>query len=68
MRFRNRAEAGRLLAERLREYAERDDLIVLALPRGGVPVGYEVARSLGAGRCSGTAGSGGRGGLARGPA
>ncbi len=47
-RFRNRAEAGRLLAERLREYAGRDDVIVLALPRGGVPVAYEVARELGA--------------------
>src|SRR2546423_10209129 len=47
-RFRNRAEAGRLLAELLRGYAGRDDVIVLALPRGGVPVGYEVARALGA--------------------
>jgi erythromycin esterase-like protein/predicted phosphoribosyltransferase len=47
-RFRDRADAGRLLAERLREYAGRDDVIVLALPRGGVPVGFEVARALGA--------------------
>jgi putative phosphoribosyl transferase len=47
-RFRNRAEAGRLLAERLRHYADRADAIVLALPRGGVPVGYEVAKALGA--------------------
>jgi putative phosphoribosyl transferase len=47
-RFRDRAEAGRFLAERLQGYAGRDDLIVLALPRGGVPVGYEVARALGA--------------------
>src|ERR1700710_133577 len=47
-RFRDRTEAGRLLAERLREYAGRDDVIVLALPRGGVPVGYEIAQSLGA--------------------
>ncbi len=46
-RFRDRTEAGRLLAERLREYAGRDDVIVLALPRGGVPVGYEVAQALG---------------------
>src|SRR5205809_7494156 len=46
-RFRDRAEAGRLLAERLRQYAGRDDVVVLALPRGGVPVGYEVARALG---------------------
>ena len=45
-RFRNRAEAGRLLAERLREYAGRNDVVVLALPRGGVPVAYEVARAL----------------------
>jgi predicted phosphoribosyltransferase len=47
-RFRDRFEAGRLLAERLREYAGRDDVIVLALPRGGVPVAYEVAKALGA--------------------
>src|SRR5712671_2786642 len=45
-RFRNRAEAGRLLAERLRDYAGRDDVVVLALPRGGVPVAFEVARAL----------------------
>jgi erythromycin esterase-like protein/predicted phosphoribosyltransferase len=45
-RFRNRAEAGRLLAEELHDYAGRDDVIVLALPRGGVPVAYEVARAL----------------------
>src|SRR5688500_18692071 len=45
-RFRDRAHAGRLLAERLRDYAGRDDVVVLALPRGGVPVGYEVARAL----------------------
>ncbi len=46
-RFRDRAEAGRLLAERLRGYAGRDDVVVLALPRGGVPVGYETAQALG---------------------
>jgi predicted phosphoribosyltransferase len=46
-RFRDRAEAGRVLAERLQEYAGRDDVVVLALPRGGVPVGFEVARELG---------------------
>jgi putative phosphoribosyl transferase len=46
--FADRREAGRLLAERLRQYANRNDVIVLALPRGGVPVGYEVARALGA--------------------
>src|SRR5947208_4128456 len=45
-RFRNRTEAGRLLAERLRDYAGRDDVVVLALPRGGVPVAFEVARAL----------------------
>jgi putative phosphoribosyl transferase len=45
-RFQDRYEAGRLLAEELRDYAGRDDLLVVALPRGGVPVGYEVARVL----------------------
>ena len=44
--FRDRAEAGRRLAEKLDAYAERPDLLVLALPRGGVPVGYEIARTL----------------------
>ena len=44
--FRDRANAGRQLAERLNNYANRDDVIVLALPRGGVPVGYEVAKRL----------------------
>ena len=44
--FPNRAEAGRLLAEKLEKYAGRDDVIVLGLPRGGVPVAYEVAKSL----------------------
>jgi erythromycin esterase-like protein/predicted phosphoribosyltransferase len=46
--FRNRREAGRLLAEKLAAYANRPDVLVLALPRGGVPVAYEVARALGA--------------------
>lgn len=46
--FRDRTEAGRRLAERLMAYANRSDTLVLALPRGGVPVGYEVARALGA--------------------
>jgi putative phosphoribosyl transferase len=45
-RFRDRSEAGRLLADRLSEYRGRDDLLVLALPRGGIPVGYEIARAL----------------------
>src|SRR3982074_1156234 len=46
--FRDRREAGRLLAEKLAAYANRPDVLVLALPRGGVPVAYEVARALGA--------------------
>jgi len=46
--FANRAEAGRVLAEKLAAYAGRTDVIVLGLPRGGVPVAYEVARALGA--------------------
>jgi predicted phosphoribosyltransferase len=46
--FRNRAEAGRVLAAMLDDYANRDDVIVFGLPRGGVPVAYEVARALGA--------------------
>jgi putative phosphoribosyl transferase len=44
--FRDRTDAGRQLAERLGAYANRDDVIVLALPRGGVPVAYEVAKRL----------------------
>jgi predicted phosphoribosyltransferase len=44
--YRDRVEAGRALAALLREYADRPDVIVLALPRGGVPVAYEVARAL----------------------
>jgi putative phosphoribosyl transferase len=46
MRFLNRTEAGRRLATDLAEYAGRSDVIVLALPRGGVPVGFEVASKL----------------------
>lgn len=46
--FRDRTEAGRLLAEKLREYANRGDVVVLPLPRGGVPVGFEVAKALNA--------------------
>jgi predicted phosphoribosyltransferase len=45
-RFRDRADAGRYLGGALSGYAGRDDVVVLALPRGGVPVGYEVARAL----------------------
>jgi len=48
MLFRNRSEAGRWLADRLQAYAQRPDVIVLALPRGGVPVGFELALSLNA--------------------
>jgi predicted phosphoribosyltransferase len=44
--FANRTEAGRQLAEELEKYAGRDDVIVLGLPRGGVPVAYEVAKRL----------------------
>jgi predicted phosphoribosyltransferase len=47
-RFRDRRDAGRRLAEdpRLRAYEGREDALVLALPRGGVPVAYELAKSL----------------------
>jgi predicted phosphoribosyltransferase len=44
--FPNRAEAGRVLAEKLEKYAGRHDAIVLGLPRGGVPVAFEVATRL----------------------
>lgn len=44
--FRDRSDAGRQLAGLLGVYANREDVIVLALPRGGVPVGYEVAKEL----------------------
>src|SRR5450756_1850347 len=46
MIFSNRREAGRKLAERLRVYANRKDVIVLGIPRGGVPVAFEVAKAL----------------------
>ncbi|MGK4000780.1 phosphoribosyltransferase [Sorangium sp. So ce1024] len=46
MPFRDRADAGRQLAARLTAYAGREDVTVLALPRGGVPVGFEIARLL----------------------
>src|SRR5438093_13599065 len=48
MLFRDRSDAGRQLAARLTHYAGCNDVLVLALPRGGVPVGHEVAASLGA--------------------
>ncbi|HKP98079.1 MAG TPA: phosphoribosyltransferase, partial [Fibrobacteria bacterium] len=46
--YRDRTEAGLTLAPLLRDYAERKDVLVLGLPRGGIPVAYEVARALGA--------------------
>jgi predicted phosphoribosyltransferase len=46
--FQDRFDAGRKLAAKLEEYAGRADVVVLALPRGGVPVAYEVAKALGA--------------------
>ena len=46
--FLDRHDAGRVLASRVKSYADRDDVVVLALPRGGVPVAYEVASALGA--------------------
>jgi predicted phosphoribosyltransferase len=46
--FQDRRDAGRKLAARLLQYAHRPEVIVLALPRGGVPVAYEVAQRLGA--------------------
>jgi predicted phosphoribosyltransferase len=45
--FKDRAHAGQKLAEKLTQYANRQDIIILALPRGGVPVAYEVAKILG---------------------
>jgi putative phosphoribosyl transferase len=45
-RFADRADAGRTLAQGLSQYRERNDVIVLALPRGGVPVAYEIAEQL----------------------
>jgi len=46
MIYRDRIDAGKQLAMRLADYADRDDVLVLALPRGGVPVAYEVAKAL----------------------
>ena len=48
MIYRDRREAGRVLASLLSRYAGQPDVVVLALPRGGVPVGVEVAQALGA--------------------
>ena len=46
--FESRSEAGRKLGKALESYKQRSDVLVLALPRGGVPVGFEVAQELGA--------------------
>src|ERR687895_754405 len=46
MIYRNRIDAGRKLAQELDRYKDQPDVIVLALPRGGVPVGFEVAKAL----------------------
>jgi putative phosphoribosyl transferase len=46
MLFTDRVEAGRFLASKLREYTDHPEVLVLALPRGGVPVAFEVARAL----------------------
>src|SRR5438128_9900531 len=46
MLYRDRYAAGNMLATKLTAYAHRQDVLVLALPRGGVPVGYEVAKAL----------------------
>src|SRR5207253_3828478 len=48
MIFRDRSDAGQRLTERLAEYADRPDVLIFALPRGGVPVAFEVARALNA--------------------
>src|SRR3954464_959844 len=45
--FQDRYDAGRQLATQLEKYAGRNDVLVLGLPRGGVPVAYEIARHLG---------------------
>jgi len=46
--FQDRSQAGRILASHLEKYRDRPDVLVLALPRGGVPVAYEIAQALNA--------------------
>ena len=46
MRFADRTQAGRLLAKKLAKYADRNDVVVLGIPRGGVPVAFQVAKAL----------------------
>ena len=46
MKYLNRSEAGKVLAQQLKQYVNRDDVLVLALPRGGVPVAFEIASAL----------------------
>ncbi|MFM2062898.1 MAG: hypothetical protein RLZZ507_2568 [Cyanobacteriota bacterium] len=48
LRFRNRTEAGQMLVHHLRDYTNQENLLVLGLPRGGVPVAFEVAKALNA--------------------
>src|SRR5256885_17134058 len=48
MLFQNRTDAGQQLAAKIKAYANRSDVLILALPRGGVPVAYEVAEALNA--------------------
>ncbi len=48
MKFHNRIQAGKMLGESLIDYANHENLLVLALPRGGVPVGWEIAKALNA--------------------
>jgi len=47
-RFHDRTEAGQLLADRLADYADNPDVLVLGLPRGGVPVAYQIAKAINA--------------------